>query len=411
MRLEKVKTGDVEKLLNHSFRQEKNIEYILHEGIYKGKSMIDPTQTHLNIASCSLAEIKQKYKEDLEQTYHKADSVVMYEGIITYPKDNPPKFGGVVLPPDEFFAFVIDALQDEELFGEHFKFYGGVSHKDEKNEHFHFYTACIDKLDKPITKVVGTKKVKKHIKSTGETKIVEQRIKKSYTQKYNAKKMMDREFFRQFHYMMEEALGKMGVEVELISKEVRDFNKFKNKLKAEYKESIEKADTVEEKKALVHEMFEILQSKDPKKTHKSIREMYVADFNKQLKEIMTEEQAKINALQQELIDEQEKYKKKKKSIITENENHITELEQEYQRWQNELDDIIQNLTDLHKEYEEEYANGLVELEAKVKRDLKAKYNEIYEKAYNEKMKEFMQSLGFSDKPSTFPAQEYDDRER
>lgn len=427
--MEKVKCDDVKKRMAHAFRTKKDIEYLLDRGLYMGKSKIDPSRTDLNIV-VGYEDIRAEYDKDLAMTYHQKDSVVMHELIVTYPTEDPPTKDGVVIPPDEFFGYVVKALQNDTVFGKHFKFYGGAIHHDEVSVHMHGFLSSIEKLDKPITKVVGVKKVEKFIKSTGKTKIVEQRIKKTYDQQYNAKKMMGRAFFKEFHYMMEGALAEMGVKAELITKEVREFNAFKKKLEAEYKEKITNVSTVEEKQALLHEMFVILQGKDPKKTHKSIQEMYVEDFTKQLEEIKAQEQAKINALQQEFKSKEETLKKKNKTIsteleridialeniTTENETLITEMKEGYEKQKKELQQDYEEQLKEYKEdidkclieyYKEEYVKEMEKVEKRIKNEVQAKYQEMYD----QKMKELMQSIGFSDKPSTFPAQEYDDRER
>ena len=416
MKFEKVKKDDVKKRMAHAYRTKKDIEYLLDRGLYMGKSKIDPSMTDMNV-SVGCSDIRAEYDKDVEMTYHQKDSVVMHELIITYPAENPPMKDGVVVPPKEFFDYVVKALQNDAVFGKHFKFYGGCVHFDETSVHMHGFLSSIEKLDKPITKVVGVKKVEKLIKSTGKTRIVEQRIKKSYDQQYNAKKMMSREFFKEFHYMMEDALGEMGVKVELISKEVREFNAFKKKLEAEYKEKIEKAGSMEEKQALLHEMFVILQGKDPKKTHKAIQEMYVEDFAKQLEEIKVQEKERQKTI---ITEMQEKHKtviteleKQHETIYTElseeNETIYTDLARQKKNLKKELNAVNQKLEELHRESQKVYERELRELNARVKKEIDKKSQEIYEEAYNnaldQQTREIFKQLGMGDVSSTFPAQE------
>lgn len=282
--------------------------------LYRGKSLIDPTKTHLNK---TLYEDKDVITEVKDDTYRKADAVIAYEQILTYPVKDPPKRAdGTIIEPLEFFETQVKIMQENEEIRSHLgKLIGCYVHLDETTPHMHTFHTCIEALEKEKSKVVGTEKVEKLIKKTGEIKTVERRIIKKYMQHLNSAKMMDRQFFADMHYLFEKAFEEKGVMVHLISDEVRAFNDYKQEMIEGTKKQIEKASTLEEKEALLSRMFDFLKARDPKKSRRAVHKLYQEEYEKKLEELRaTYVKAAKNKADEEVKEAQAKAEADKEAL-------------------------------------------------------------------------------------------------
>lgn len=288
---------ELSKSFAHSARKEKPIEEVsaLDKYLYRGKSFIDPTLTHLNY---TIINNLDKYKGIYEKTYRQTNSVIAYESIITYPIENPPKDkDGNIIKQKEFFEAFVDILQNDEEIKKHYGFLISAHvHLDETTPHLHFFTAPIE--NKPMKKTIK-EFVPKLIKKTGEVKKVERRQTKNFDYSFNASKMMDREFFINQHYLFENKFKEKGIDVELITPEVRTFNEFKNRLEEKYKELMKTATTKKEKIDITREYYEILKDRNPKKRNRAIKELYRESLNRDIKAIEEEAKSMITNAQKD----------------------------------------------------------------------------------------------------------------
>lgn len=124
------------------------------------------------------------------------------------------------------------------------------------------------------------------------------------------------------------------------------------------------------------------------------------ELNKALETIDTEFETIITEIQQEnesiINGMQQSYDQKKKDI-----------QKKYEKEKQALEKDIKQ--DLERYYKNKLSNGKTQLDERIKKQLKAEYNEMYEKAYKEEMKKIYESLGFN--PEYEPSIKDNDKDR
>lgn len=281
MKLAKYGFNKVTNLKLHYERDKKADEIIKDTSFSK----INPTKTHLNYNLCEgdMIELLEAKKKTAYIRSEKTD-VAFCDLCITYPKD-------CSVSPEIFFKALYDILTHDRNFK---NCIGAFVHFDETSPHMHYIFMPIEKC-KEFTK-------SKDIKVFDEKKQreVKRRVKTTYTEKFNAKGIIDKELLNNLHPYMQKKINERGIQGTIITPERVKFNAWK-KEQIEYYNDLIKKDP-DNKDKYVNEFWEKYQQMNPKEYKKGDRakDSRLEQFNNMIKEYEEQKKAEFERSVQDI---------------------------------------------------------------------------------------------------------------
>lgn len=443
MDLKKYKVKDLAIKSRHYSRTQKEAEDLkLSDTSF---SKINPTKTYLNYNLHS-DDMMTNYDNLVSDVYlrRKDETVVFCSLVITLPKDYKRK--NIELEEKEPDPKKRDELKKEnekEFFDTVYKklieipefknCIGAYVHYDETSPHMHFLFMPIKELEKEkvITrreKVFDEKKQKE----------VTRKVEHKYQKEFNAKELIDKDFMKGLHPMVQEELDKAGIKATIITPERVAYNKYKEDLLKEYQKKIE--EEPKKKEEFINEFWDLVQQHNPKIYKKLMKDKpkdyrlqeyndMIEEFKAQQKTELEEEKKNIsNQNEQDLNDfindtnlkvasEKEAIKKdakeqieaEKKKCIEQIEIKKAELEAEKQRGMQALNDLEQEVKSIFDKYEndEKELQKYMQKDEKLQRIIderkrnaptKEDYEavlELFENAYNAYAKQYNENVQLS----------------
>lgn len=355
MRMEKYKFNEVMNKQIH-YERRKGYDEIIKDTSF---SKINPTKSHLNYNLCKEdMSILLAAKKKTAYIRNEKTDVAFCDLCITYPKD-------CNVPQEEFFKAVYDILTHDRIFK---NCIGAFVHLDETSPHMHYIFMPIEKC-KEFTK-------SKDVKVFDEKKQreVQRRIKTTYTEKFNAKKLINKELLKNLHPYMQKKINEHGIQGTIITPERVKFNAWK-KEQIEYYNDLIKKDP-DNKDKYVNEFWEKYQQMNPKDYKKSGRakDGRLEQFNNMVKEYEEQKEAEyeksIQDIDKEYDDKTNNYHEQAKQEYEETVKIIDanrkQAENKYYDKQQKIHDdylrkIDKDFEERKKMVDEEYQNKLEKL--------------------------------------------------
>lgn len=300
-------------------------------------SKINPAKSHLNYNLCDgdLVELLEQKKQEAYVRSEKTD-VAFLDLCITYPKD-------CSVSEKEFFKNVYDILTKDRVFK---NCIGAFVHLDETSPHMHYIFMPLEKGEFTKSKDIKVFDEKKN-------KEVKRRIKTTYSEKFNAKKLITKNLLNNLHQYMQNKINERGISATIITPERVAFNNWKKERIEHYNKLIEQAP--DKKLDYINAFWEEYQKMNPRDYKKNTRakDSRLEQFNIMLKEY--EEQQK------------EEFEQAKKEINQKYDTDIADYRklknEELDTQKNEIDEKATNIIhkyidDINDVIEEEKKNSL-----------------------------------------------------
>lgn len=276
-------------------------------------SKIDPTKSHLNYNLCEgdLVELLEEKKKTAYIRSEKTD-VAFIDIVVPYPKD-------CNVDSKTYFENVYDIFTHDRTLKHCI---GAFVHRDESNDHMHYICMPVERCPE----FQKSKDVKVFDEEKGRE--VTRRIKTKYKEKFNAKKLFDKNFFNNLHPYLQKKINERGIEGTVITPERVKFNKWK-KERIEYYNGLIKQNP-DNREKYINQFWEEYKRMNPKEYKKDRpKDQRINDFNEMV-ELYKQELAEENSavLKQVEADYKEQLSIDIKDVIDGNEKALVEFQSE-----------------------------------------------------------------------------------
>lgn len=250
-------------------------------------SKINPSKSHLNynLHNGDLVDLLDQKKQEAYIRSEKTD-IAFFDLCITYPKD-------CNVSAEEFFKNVYDILTKDRTFK---NCIGAFVHLDETSPHMHY-------IFMPLEKGEFTKSKDLKVFDEKKNKEVKRRIKTTYKEKFNAKKVVSKNVLNNLHMYMQKKINERGISATIITPERIAFNKWKKERIEHYNKLIEQEP--DKKNDYINAFWEEFQKMNPKDYRKADRakDNRLEQFNAMIKEYEEQQKAELEQAQKQIDDD------------------------------------------------------------------------------------------------------------